>query len=451
MRKIVVAVVCVAALAAAGYGYARFKANQIMAAGLANFTDSLPPGASLVYASAEPRLLSRSAHLTGVRLVMPGATYTAAEADIAPDGPDRLRFLRLRDAVETAASATTSIASVEAEQVSVAGDAAWTGSFEPKATRASHIALHGVHFAGADQTEMTIADCTLDNYGPGRPATLDLRAVGVSAPGGLVGRLDIAHIKLAGVDLTRLMPPADTGFGLSPPGADPLAEASGLRVMAGGKPLISVASVAASLTHLAVTDLVVLADDQLTPGLRQAGYDRFQGTLVVDGALDVAARRLRIDQVDLLAANMAHAHLAVALDNLPPDLLGPALDARHLQLGLAELIGLQLRSLDFSLEDRSLTGKLLAAAAAQRGVPPAQLLAVVQSQVQALAAQYRVPDAASAPVLAFLADPHWLVVAAHPPQPVPVIGLLSLIRSAPGQPLGSQALGLQVTNQAPAQ
>ncbi len=444
--RLAIAVVCIAALAAAGYAYARFRANQIMVDGLAAFTDQLPPGATLAYASAEPRLLSRSAHLTDVRLVTRGATYTAAEADIAPDGPDALRFLRLRNAAETAPSATTSFALIEAEQVSVASGAAWTGSFEPKATRAGHIALHGVRFTGADQTEMTIGDGTLDNYGPGRPATLDLRAVGVSAPGGPVGRLDIAHVKLAGVDLTRLMPPADTGFGLSPPGADPTAEASGLSVMANGKPLISLASFAAGLTHLAVTDLAVLADDQLTPGLRQAGYDRFQGTLVVDGALDVAARRLRVDQIDLVAADMAHAHLAVALDNLPPDLLGPALDARHLRLGFAELVGLQLRSLDFSLEDRSLTGKLLAAAAAQRGMPPAQLLAVVQSQVRALAAQYRVPDAASAPVLAFLADPHWLVIAAHPPQPAPLIGVPSLIRNAP-----DQTLGLRVTNQPPAQ
>ncbi len=443
MRRTAIATgLVVLALAGAGYAAARIRAATDHGRRPGGVLRRLPAGSTFAYASAEPRLLSRSAHLTGVRLVVGDVTYTAADADVAPDGGHGLRHLVLRQAMEAADHTATSAELVEADGLSVPADTDDLRAVDPKTVRADHLALHGLRFTAADGTAMTVGDLTLDGYGAGRPATLGMRAVSVAAPGQQVDRLELGALRLSGVDLSRVMPPVEPEVVAAIPGLSPLATVSGVTVVARGKPLVTIAAAQASLTHLAVTDLVVLADDELTPGLRKAGYDRFQGTLVVDAAVDRGARQLRLTQADLVALGMGHAHLSAAFDNLPPDLLGPALDASHVRLGVFELAGLQLRALAFSYEDRSLAGKLLEAAAAQRGVTRAQLVAGAQAQLRAVAAQYGVPDAVVAPALAFLGDPHWLSVTVEPPQPVPVIGLPSLLRGTP-----AQTLGLRVTNQ----
>ena len=450
MRKsLAIAAAVLVVLAAAGF-FVWHRAGQELQAGLAAFQASLPTGSTMSYASARPDLLSRGAHLTNVKIIAGAATYSAATVDVAPAGDDRLRRLTLHDATEQAPGTTVSAGLVEASGVSQPGG---PGAIAAKAVAIDHLAVHDVRFANASNDRLTIGDTTLDDYGGGRRSSLSLRNVDVQATGVSFDRFTADRLQVSGIDLAGLLPPSES---LGPRAFHRVsAQWSGLAIVAHGKKLVTLSALDLRSqpqgsdkvsTHLNLSDLIVLADDQVTPGLQQLGYDKVRASLQADLGLDRDARTLRLDDLDLKLADMGRLRLALALDNLPPDLLNPHPGTSTLQLGLSELVGLQLRSLAFGYEDQGLLAKLKAEAAARQHVTPAQITAAAQDRVRALATQYGVPDAAIGPVLMFLADPHGLRIAMQPPQPVPVLGIPSLLARAP-----DQSLGLRVTNEIPEQ
>ena len=451
MKKAVAAAIVVVLVLAAAGAYVWHRAGQELQAGLAAFQASLPPGSTVAYASARPDVFNRSAHLTQVKVVSGIASYTAAVVDVVPEGNTTLRRLTLRDATEHAPGTTMSAALVEADGVAL--PAVPGGLVAAKATVIDHLDARGIRFVSdSGKDTMAIGQLTVDGYGAGRPANLDVRSVSLESSNVSFDRFTADSLQVRGVDITQMVAPANpvAAFGSGKYGV----QWKGLAIVARGKPLITLASLDARVqpegankgsASLDIRDLSVLADDQLTPGLRTLGYDRVQATLRADAAFDRSARQIKLDRLDLEAAAMGHLRLAIALDNLPPDLLTPHA-ASTLRLAMAELIGLQLRSAMASYEDEGLAAKLRAAVASRRGMSEAQVTAGAIGQVRALAAQYGLEDAAIGPVLQFLADPHKLTIGLRPSQPVPVIGIPSLLRNAP-----EQSLGLQVANQAAGQ
>ncbi len=450
MWKLLAAGAVAVAAAAGGYAYAQDRARHEMEAGLTAFRSSLPPGSAFTYASAQPRLFSRSAHLADVRVAANGLVFTAAEADVAPDGEGRLRRLALRDAAETGPATKLALGSVDCDNLSVPAGTGDGRGIDPKALTADHVDLRDVRFTSEGSGAMTVAQLLVDGYGAGRLGRAEVRTVSLTPPDQSFDSLTLQRLQMSGVDLTRLWPPYGEPAPV-PPGSTEALEASGLTLTAHSRPLVTVAAVDATAnaqgadklgTHAAVRDLVVLGDDTVTPGLLKLGYDRFQGSMAVDGELDEAARQLRLDQLDVDAPGMGHARFAVTLDNLPPGLLDQGA-GRWLatQASPFAFLGTHLMSLAFSYEDQSLVRKLTAAAAAAQGTSAAGVTEAAQAQVGALAEEAGLPETLVAPVQSFLADPHRLSIAMNPPEPVAVLGLMSLMRDDP-----ERSLGLRVTN-----
>ncbi len=442
MKRVLIAAVVILVALGAGGAYVMYYARQQLEAGLARARASLPPGATLTYASADPQIFSRSAVLKDVKLVINGVTYTAAEADVAPDTDTRLRHLTLRDVTEVDPGSKETAASIVLDGVTAPGGPA---AMDPKTVMFDHLQMHDFHYAQSPGAErMRIGDLTLDNYGLGRPSTLDMRTVHVTGDNNGIDDATADRITVANFDLAQLVPPAGTPTPASLQNASGRIE--GMTINVDGKPLITAAAIDTGskldspdqlTSHMTVRDFVVLANAKQTPKLLQMGYDRAQVNVQFDSVLNRAAKQFRITRFDVAGVGMGHSHMEAAFDNLPPGLLDPQGTPDAAQAALAGLVGVQLRSLTVSYDDESLFDKLRTMMAAEQHVPPATLNAGAENLLAGLG----LPDAVTAPARAFLANPHRLAVTLAPPQPVAVAAIPFMPRDGV-----VQSLGLQVTN-----
>ncbi len=183
----------------------------------------------------------------------------------------------------------------------------------------------------------------------------------------------------------------------------------------------------------------MIATPGLTPGLSELGYDRFQGGMQMHAMVDRAAQQMRMDQLDVDAPAMGRLHLALGLDNVPYETITPA-SGQVDGMAFIAMLQARLQSAELTYEDHSLAGKALAAAAAKQNTTPAALKQTDIAMLNATGAQLHLGPAVLGPIAAFINDPHRLVVAVRPPQPI-VLMNLSGVATDP-----QRGLGLTVTN-----
>lgn len=234
-RSVLFGGIAVAVLAAGGIGVGvvvPHLAHAALERDIATFRASLPPGASLTYAKATPHPFSRSATLEHVELhETDGSTLSADRAEIAPDGPHRLRHLHARgvslhaardgrDIVLKAATLDGEGLRDDATPMTLPPAPAGAAVAEPTpitraAGRAQHVAADTLSLDGVQATRsgpdgspgpaMTIASLRVRDFGPGRSSDVSLDRLVLSGlsysapvtprigPGQLAPQLHIVH------------------------------------------------------------------------------------------------------------------------------------------------------------------------------------------------------------------------------------------------------------------
>lgn len=443
------AVGAIVVIAAAGGAYyvVRNRAAERMDVAIANFRASLPPGSGFSYASASPQVFSRSGHFTDVTLTSNGQVFTAATLDVQPGEGRTLRHLDATKVTGKAPGMQVSMDRFGVDALTMPGTATSLADVDPAAVTFDHAAAHGFH-AVMDKGSIDAADATVDGYGAGKPATVDLAGFAANLDGDTLDHVGLDHARLRGVPLADVAARARSGAGAWPRNTDYALDLAKLSVTAGGKPFISLASLTTGSdpkgadrfeTRFDAKDLVVIAIPELTPGLTELNYDRFGGDMQMHATVDRAAQQMRMDRLDIDAPAMGRFHLALGLDNVPYAALAPASGGSSVA-ALPAMLQAHLQSAELTYEDRSLANKAFAAAAAKQNTTPAALKQAAIAALNAIGAQLHLGPAVLDPVAAFINDPHRLVVTVKPPQPV-VLMNLSRVAADP-----QRGLGLTVTN-----
>ncbi len=445
---VVVALIVLLAAAGGGYFYARQRAAQEMEAGLAAFRASLPPGSTFSYASAEPSLLSRSAHLTGVALSAHGVAYTAATADVAPGPGSSFRHLALTRLTSHSAGGEAAADSLAVDNLGLPVLAADVAEVDPAAVTFDHGEVHGLTTLAGDKTKLAAKQVTIDHYGAGQASAADMNGLDLQTAATPAVHAQVDHLYARRAPLAELVAHYRTSGSAAPlPNLSYDAGLAQLALSVGGKPLVTLASLDLGSdpaandvlnSHTMMHGLVVQADDQATPMLGRLGYPQLQADLQMQAAVDRNARQVRIDKFDIDAAGMGRLHLAMGLDNMPEAAMGAG---ASLEKAILVFQQARLQGLSVSYEDHGLVPKYLAMLAAQQGVTPEALKQLGQRQLAAAAAQANLPPAVTDPVHAFMEDPKRLAITVAPPQPLPLADLAGRAGADP-----QRALGLVVTN-----
>ena len=440
MKKAAALVVLILVAAGGAYLYARQRAGQEMEARLAAFRASLPAGSTFSYASAAPRLLGRSAHLTGVALSARSAAYTAETADVTPGPGNSLRHLALTKLTSKAAGGEAAADSLAVDNLGLPVLAASVAEIDPAAVTFDHGELHGLSVSAYDGTKLAAKDVAIEHYGAGQQsaaelAGLDLQTAATTAIHAQVEQFHARRAPLA--DMVARAEATGSTAGFPNPHYD--AGLSALSMSVQGKKLLTLASLdlgsdpagASFDDHLALHGLVLQADGPLIPALAQLGYQQVQADAQMHAMEDHDARQLRMDKLDIDAAGMGRLHLAMELDDMPERTAG---------IDIGALLQTRLQGLTVAYDDQGLAAKYLAMLATRQGTTPEALKQQGKAALAAAAAQAGLPPAVIDPLRAFLDDPRRLVVTLTPPQPV---ALADLAGGAGNDP---QRLGLMVTN-----
>ena len=449
MRK-TAAIVVMVVIVAAGVVYyvAHQRAAEQMQAGIAAFRTSLPPGSSFTYASASPELFSRSGHFTDAVLTANGKTVTAATLDVSPGDGRTLRHLDATKLTGKAPGMQVSMDRFDVDALTMPVLAANAADIDPAAVTFDHAAAHGVHSTPDNGGSLDAADITIDGYGAGKATTIDFAGIAADLKGSAVDHVSLDHVRLRGLLLADVITHAQTGDGAWPRSLDYALDMAKLAVTAEGKPFVALASLTTASepkgtdqfeTRFDMKDLDVVNTPGLTPGLSELGYDRFHGGMQMHAMVDRAAQQMRMDRLDVDAPAMGRLHLALGLDNVPYRTMAPASGQAN-SMAFMAMLQARLQSVELTYEDHSLAGKAFTAAATKQNTTLASLKQTDIAMVNATGAQLHLSPAVLDPVVAFINDPHRLVVAVKPPQPIVLMNLSSVAADP------QHGLGLTVTN-----
>ncbi len=419
-----------------------------MVEGIAAFRTSLPPGSSFTYASASPELFSRSGHFTGVALTTNGKTVTAATLAVSPGEGRTLRHL-----AATKVTGKTPGAQVNMEQFDIDGLtmpllAANVTDIDPAAITFDHAAAHGIRSMPDGGGSLDTADLTVDGYGPGKMTTIDVADVAANLNDMPVDHFSLGSARLRGLPLADAIAHLQSGDGAWPRSLNYALDLANLSVTAGGRPFVTLGSFSTASdpkgsdqfeSRLDMKELVVINTPNLTPGLSELGYDRFQGGMQMHATVDRKAQQMRMDRLDIDAPAMGRLHLALGLDNVPSETMSPA-SGQVNSMAFMAMLQAKLQSAELTYEDHSLANKAFASAATQQKMTPAELKQTDIAMLKATGTQFHLSPAVLDPIIAFINDPHRLVVAVKPPQPIVLMNLSGVATDL------QHGLGLSVTN-----
>ncbi len=449
MKKTAAIVVAVVIVAGAGaYYVARQRAGEQMAAGIAAFRTSLPPGSSFTYASAAPELFSRSGHFTNVVLTGNGRTVTAATLDVSPGEGRSLRHLDATTVTGKAPGTQVSMDRFDIDGLTIPVLATEIADIDPAAVTFDHAAAHGLHSTPAGGGSLDATDIVVDGYGAGKATTIDIAGIAANLSGTAVDHVSLDRVRLRGLLLADVIGRALSDIGAWPRTLDYALDMTKLAMTAGGKPFVTLASLATASdpkgsdrfeTRFDMQDLEVIDTPGLTPGLSELGYDRFRGGMQMHAMVDRTAQQMRMDRLDIDAPAMGRLHLALGLDNVPYETMTPA-SGQVNSMAFIAMLQARLQSVELTYEDHSFVDKAFTAAAARQNTTSAALKQADIAMLNATGAQLHLSPAVLDPVAAFIKDPRRLAVTIKPPQPIVLMNLSSVATDP------QRRLGLTVTN-----
>jgi hypothetical protein len=232
--------------------------------------------------------------------------------------------------------------------------------------------LEGLGVRAKDGTVVTLADTTLEEYGPGRPARLALTGLEVRPPPGQpVEQVRLGRLAMRGMDLAGLLaaavakqvPPRPTGrFALE---AEDLAIGAPSRPM-GGMASLRLAGEAGGggpeSASLAVRGVRVEPFPGLGEWLRRFGYQSLLLDLTMEGRYEPQSGLLSVSSLSLAGRDIGALGLSYVVDGMTPDA------TQRQDYAAVRLISATLR-----YADQSLLGRVMREQAREAGVPEQRL------------------------------------------------------------------------------
>lgn len=212
-------------------------------------------------------------------------------------------------------------------------------------------------------------------------------------------------------------------------------------------------------TDMVVEDLFVdfsAADDAKTrEAVKALGYEQVNGTLVAKGTWDLGNGEIVVDPMTISADDAADLTFRFEIGGYTPQLatamqeMQKTNEGNDEQMGLAMLGMMQqldINSASITIDDKSLTGKLIDYFGAQQGMNRESTIAFAKGMLPLGLAQLGDPDfaaKASAAIGQYLDNPKSLTLSAAPANPVPVAQVIAAGAANPAALISTLAVKIE--------
>ncbi|MFT8777257.1 MAG: hypothetical protein ABF893_11455 [Gluconacetobacter liquefaciens] len=445
MKKLTSALVLLLIIVIVGGLGLRHLAQSRMESAIADLRAAIGSGASFTYATASPRILARGARLTAVTYRNPGLTLTASEAIVgrvtgnAVDG-QHIGALTLRNVQIMEPGATASLSSLVLKGLVLpnSGPDLFRTPTPPRLDSLvlDSAQLKDLHVAvPGGQTDLTIANATLRDYGLGRTSHLDIETLAVQIRLAPSRRIGVGHLRIDGPDFAgQLASLLQSGHLIHTVGRRRF-DVSALTIDT-ASPLLRVghleaeqeATTSQDELETTITDLTAWpSPPQDQSLLRMIGYDHFAGRIHAVSTLQRQNGTMTLHPLDIDAPDMGHMTILADLDQIPVNDLA----------NLPETARIVSATIDW--QDHSLADHVLDGLARARQVAPD----AYRQQIQTALAE--TPDPSMQALGHFLAQPDQrLRVMLRPPRPIGVL-MLGVALSMAGDPSTAGMLGLSIS------
>jgi hypothetical protein len=264
-------------------------------------------------------------------------------------GEATARAVAMRDARNNATIARLRLAGLAVQRPAPGAE------FRPDMVRLDALRIEGLRMAG--DSEATLAEFSVEEYGGGRVGRVSLSGFDVRVPPS-GNRVAVARAALRGLDLAaglsalmaRQAPPRAQGiYGLEVEG---VSVRQGARALGGFGILRAAGEVPANggpeTGTFALRDLRVEPFPGFGEWLRRFGYEAVTADFTGESRFDAAAGRLDLTSLSLAGREMGAVGLSLALDGVSPRSGGP----RSADFAGARLVSAVLRYVDQSLYGR---------------------------------------------------------------------------------------------------
>jgi len=301
--------------------------------------------------------------------------------------------------------------------------------------------------AATGDSEVGIAELTIEDYGQGRTGRVTLSGLDIrTQEAGMLDRLRVGRLALRGIELAATLaalvekqtPPQPTGgYAL---------EVEEVALSAGDKPLGSLGSLRMSgegkggagteTGSVALREIRVEPFPGLTDWLQSFGYQALVADLTAESRYDRSTGRLDLTSLSLAARDIGALGFSMVLDGVTPE----AAEARDLQA--MRLVSLGLRYVDQSLYSRFVQEQARETRQTEKQVRD-QHAAMVEAMLTSPAKGGALDGLRDAMLRFIRGEAKELEIAARPPQPLP---LAELAGTPPQDATAAQRmLGLSAT------
>ncbi|WP_306118641.1 MULTISPECIES: hypothetical protein [unclassified Roseitalea] len=193
-----------------------------------------------------------------------------------------------------------------------------------------------------------------------------------------------------------------------------------------------------------VADMSTLDDAQARQTMAALGYETLRGSMQGTGSWNAETGRMTLDPVTISVDDAAELTMRMDFSGYTAELIGALqdmqrqMDEQNMDAMNMAMLGLmqqlEVNAISFSLDDRSLTNRIVDFVAAQQGVDRAGVVAMAKGMLPLGLAQLRAPEFAAevtAAVGTFLENPQSLTISADPENAVPMAQLTAAAMSSP--------------------
>lgn len=431
------------------------KANLHLTGELEQMRAQLPPGTQMEWGRITALPVSHGARLTDVTLRQNGITLTAASLEVlgmrpAPKGDAAIGApYRFDHLLAHGVHVETPDGDLDATRLTL--DGLTLPKDEPHLSELvidhGELADFAVHMP-TRQLTMTVGNLTLEQYGAGRPSMLTVRGFDLSSAAPPARELSVERFSTDGMDLAsgvltemtgKEMPQHDgtqnlhvDGLslkGVIAPKGNAMEPILGIgRVTGFGTMTDQKGHVVISASHLRVWPV-----EPQTIILKTLGYQKFEGSVILDGVLDYSARALHLSQLNVSASTFGRLDLVGDLLPAPGTEEQPLLEAMRQPL---------ITHLGMTWRDDGLVRRILSNAAVHQGVDPDAYVPLLQKTLTPPGSD---PAGVGPQLATYIGHPEAgpVTLSLTPSQPLPLSAIPALIEGMT-RPEVASAAGLSV-------
>lgn len=283
--------------------------------------------------------------------------------------------------------------------------------------------------AATGESEVGIAELTIEDYGSGRTGRVTLSGLDVrTQKAGMLDRVRVSHVALRGIDLAATLAALVAKTSPPQPTGSYALEVEGVALAAGDRPLGSLGSLRMTgegagggpeTGTVALREIRVEPFPGLAEWLQRFGYQALVADLTAESRYDRSTGRVDLSSLSLAARDIGALGLSMVLDGVTPQ----AAEAQDLQA--MRLVSLGLRYVDQSLYSRFVREQARQTRRTEQQVRD-QHAAMVGAMLNS-SAKGGALDGLRDAVLRFIrGEAKEVEITARPPQPLPFADLAAM-------------------------